>query len=99
MGPIVILFNLSSGDDIARSRANTAIFLTLISLLVLPQMAAQGILSGAALALGALMLIPYTLGTWAGRRMFDPARKRLYTIAAYTIIAGSVVMGLPIWGS
>ena len=55
MGSIVILFNLSSGDDTARSRANTAIFLTLISLLVMPQMAAQSILFGAALALGALM--------------------------------------------
>ena len=36
-------------------------------------------------------------GFGAGRRLFDPARKLLYTRVAFGIIAVSVVMGLPVW--
>jgi uncharacterized membrane protein YfcA len=97
MGPIVILFNLSSEATVARMRANTALFLTTISLLLLPQMWLQGLLSGGAVALGLILLVPYGVGTWIGRLLFDPARKVVYTRVAYAIIAVSVVMGLPIW--
>ena len=98
LGPIVILFNLSSGDDARRIRANTLVFLTLGSLFVLPQMAAQGVLAPLAIWLGILMLPAYAFGGLAGRALFNPERERLYRAVAYAMIALSIVMGLPIFG-
>ncbi|TMM54263.1 sulfite exporter TauE/SafE family protein [Sulfitobacter sabulilitoris] len=97
LGPIVILFQLSGGDTVARSRANTLVFLTVTSLLLLPFMALQGILSPEAVALGLVLLVPYGLGARIGQGLFDPARETLYRNCAYCIIAAAIVLGLPLW--
>ncbi|MEM6727107.1 MAG: sulfite exporter TauE/SafE family protein [Pseudomonadota bacterium] len=96
-GPVLVLFQLSSSDGAARSRANTLCFLTLSSLLMLPAMALGGLLAREALALGALMLIPYGVGSLMGQALFDPAREVLYRRVAYAIIAVALIAGLPIW--
>lgn len=98
MGPIVILFNLGAGAAAARTRANTLIFLTIISLLLLPQMALQGALGSAAIWLGLLLLVPYGLGSLLGQALFDPAREALYRRIAYATIALAALLGLPIFG-
>ena len=97
LGPIVILFNLATGDEAARVRANTLIFLTLGSLLVVPQMALQGLLAPSAIWLGALMLPAYGGGNLVGRSLFAPGRGALYRRVAYTIIGLAIVAGLPIF--
>jgi uncharacterized membrane protein YfcA len=97
MGPIVILFNLGSGASVSITRANTLVFLTLISLLMLPQMALQGVLSRPAIWLGLIMLVPYGLGTLVGRRFFNPEFELVYRRTAYAIIALAAIVGLPIW--
>ncbi|MEO0700675.1 MAG: sulfite exporter TauE/SafE family protein [Pseudomonadota bacterium] len=94
LGPIVILFNLASGDDARRVRANTMVFLTIGSLFVIPQMALQGLIAGSSLWLGALMLPTYAIGGLLGRRLFNPACESLYRNVAYTIIALAVLVGL-----
>lgn len=94
LGPIVILFNLASGDDARRVRANTMVFLTIGSLFVIPQMALQGLIAGSSLWLGALMLPTYAIGGLLGRRLFNPACESLYRNVAYTIIALAVLAGL-----
>ncbi len=94
LGPAVILFNLASGGGAARMRANTMVFLTLGSLLVIPQMALQGLISAEALWLGALLLPAYGAGGLAGQKLFDPARERLYRGAAYALIAVAIALGL-----
>ncbi|MEM9578314.1 MAG: sulfite exporter TauE/SafE family protein [Pseudomonadota bacterium] len=96
-GPLVILFQLSGQDSVTRSRANTLIFLTFSSLSLLPLMALQGVIGWPAVGLGLLLLVPYGLGTLAGRRFFDPDREKLYRQVAYLIIAASAIMGLPLW--
>ncbi|MEL6167742.1 MAG: sulfite exporter TauE/SafE family protein [Pseudomonadota bacterium] len=98
LGPVVILFNLSSGDDARRMRANTLIFLTLASLFVVPQMALQGLISAEALWLGAVLFPAYGLGNIVGRGLFNPAHEGLYRYIAYAIIGASVLLGLPIFG-
>lgn len=97
LGPIAILFQLSGADSVSRSRANTLVFLTITSLLLLPFMALQGILGPAAVALGLLLLIPYGLGARAGQAMFNPAQEKLYRLCAYCIIAAAILLGLPLW--
>ncbi|WP_299674400.1 sulfite exporter TauE/SafE family protein [uncultured Roseobacter sp.] len=96
-GPLVILFQLGGRDNITRSRANTLIFLTLSSLSLVPLMALQGVIGWQAVWLGLVMLLPYAAGTLVGRTLFDPDRETLYRRVAYAVVAGAVLIGLPIW--
>ncbi|MDJ1009505.1 MAG: sulfite exporter TauE/SafE family protein [Paracoccaceae bacterium] len=94
-GPPLVLFQLGGQDGAARSRANTIVPLTLSSFAVLPVLALQGALAAPAIWLGLLILPLYALGGFIGRRLFDPARARLYRWSAYAIIAVAAVAGLP----
>lgn len=96
-GPVVILFNLASGQSAEVTRANTAVFLTLSSLTFLPQLWLQGLLSADAVWLGLALLLFYGSGTILGARLFHPGREMLYRAIAYVIIAGAAIAGLPIW--
>jgi uncharacterized membrane protein YfcA len=98
-GPVMVLFQLSSADGAARSRANTIVFLTLSSLLMLPLLAVQGGVSAQALWIGMLMLPAYGIGTLIGQALFAPALESLYRRAAYGIIGAAIVAGLPVWGA
>ena len=97
LGPIVVLFQLASPDGAGRSRANTIIFLTLGTMLLLPVMWLSGDLPPEALWLGILLLAPYGLGTLVGQALFDPARDALYRRVAYLVIGAAIVAGLPVW--
>ncbi|MBF9058547.1 TSUP family transporter [Rhodobacterales bacterium HKCCSP123] len=96
-GPVVILFNLGAGAPAAVTRANTLVFLTLSSGLLLPQMWAQGLLRLEALWLGLLLVGPYALGNRIGQALFDPGAEAVYRSVAYAIIAASALAGLPVW--
>ncbi|HSG57043.1 MAG TPA: sulfite exporter TauE/SafE family protein, partial [Paracoccaceae bacterium] len=52
LAPVMVLFQLSGRDSLARSRATAVVFLTVNSLLLLPLMALQGVLTATAVALG-----------------------------------------------
>lgn len=97
LGPVMVLFQLAGRDGAARNRATSLVFLTTTSVLLLPLMALQGILGIAAIPLGLVMLVPYGVGTWIGRRMFRPEAERLYRGAAYMLIAVAIVIGLPLF--
>lgn len=96
-GPVVILFNLGAGAPAARTRANTLVFLTLCSGILLGQLWLQRLLPPAAIWLGVVLMLPYGVGNWIGQALFDPAAERLYRRVAYAIIAASALVGLPIW--
>jgi len=97
MGPVMVLFQLAGCDSVAQSRATAVVFLTLTSLLLLPLMAVQGALTGAAVALGLVLLVPYGIGTAIGQWLFQPKLERLYRTVAYAIIAMAILSGLPLW--
>ena len=96
-GPIMVLFQLAGKDNPATTRATTIVFLTLTSLLMLPLLYFQGLLTATALVLGALLLVPYGFGAVVGQSLFTPGRERFYRIVAYIIIGAATLAGLPIW--
>lgn len=96
-GPPVILLYMASTLPVTAIRANNMLYLILADLLILALFWWNGYLVASALALGALMILPYTFGNWTGGRLFRPEAERGYRAAAYTIIAGSAILGLPIW--
>lgn len=98
VGPIMVLFQLSGSEGVARARANTLVFLTLTGLLTVPLMALQGLLTPEAVVLGLCLIVPYGVASRIGQALFDPGRQVLYRRVAYAIIAAAIVMGLPIYG-
>lgn len=96
-GPPIILLYMASTLPIAAIRANNMLYLILADILLLAVLWWNGFLVASALMLGLLMILPYTLGNWAGARLFRPGAERFYRWAAYLIIAGSALMGLPLW--
>ncbi|MEN8660351.1 MAG: sulfite exporter TauE/SafE family protein, partial [Marivita sp.] len=63
LGPIMVLFQLAGRDAIATTRATTVVFLTATSLLLLPLMYLQGMLTPTAVTLGVVLLVPYGAGS------------------------------------
>lgn len=96
-GPPVIMLYMASTLPVSAIRANLTLYLILADVLILAVFWWNGFLVPAALMLGLLMILPYTLGNWAGARLFRPSAERYYRAAAYTIIAGSAILGLPVW--
>ena len=96
-GPPIILLYMASTLPITAIRANNMLYLILADVLLLAVLWWNGYLVVTAVMLGVLMILPYTLGNWAGARLFRPEAERLYRRAAYLIIAGSALLGLPLW--
>ena len=78
-------------------RANNTLYLLVADVIMLGVLAWNGFLVSSALVLGLLMILPYSLGNWAGAALFRPEAEKFYRLAAYAIIAGSALMGLPLW--
>lgn len=96
-GPPVIMLYMASTLPVSAVRANLTLYLILADLIMLAVLAWNGYLVAAALLLGVLMIVPYSLGNWLGAVLFRPEAEKIYRMAAYTIIAGSALMGLPVW--
>lgn len=96
-GPPIILLYMASTLPVTAIRANSMLYLILADILLLAVLWWNGYLVVTALMLGVLMILPYTLGNWVGALLFRPGAERYYRGAAYLIIAGSALLGLPVW--
>ncbi|MEM7710455.1 MAG: sulfite exporter TauE/SafE family protein [Pseudomonadota bacterium] len=96
LGPVVILVALSGGDGAAKMRANLATFLTTVTVILLPSLWWQGVLPPPILWTGLILTPIYMAGTLLGQRLFRPGAERLYRATAYAIVAGAVLLGLPV---
>ncbi|MGD9864089.1 MAG: sulfite exporter TauE/SafE family protein [Pseudodonghicola sp.] len=97
-GPPVILLYMASPNPAPVVRASTMSYLFLYDLLLLAMLAVQGALIGVPVVLGLMLALPNLAGNMMGAAIFRPGLDRAYRSVAYTIIAGSAVMGLPVWG-
>lgn len=97
-GPPAILFYLASPLPAPVVRANMMIYLYATVVVLLSVFFLTGRLSGTALAIGALMTPLFLIGTVVGARLFRPGNERGFRAAAYAVIAGSAIVGLPVWG-
>lgn len=97
-GPPVIILYMASGLPPAMVRANLMLFLIVADLILIAVFWLGGHLTANAVTLGLTLLLPYVAGNWLGARMFRPEAEIMYRRIAYAIIAGSAILGLPIWG-
>lgn len=96
-GPPVILLYMARPLPVTVIRANILLFLVVGDILMLAVFAASGLLALQPLLLGLALMLPYMAAVWIGAQVFDPGRETVYRWAAYAIIAGSVINGLPVW--
>lgn len=96
-GPPVILLYMASSQPVAQIRANTMIFLFVFDFVLLSILWLSGRGSWPPFMAGLLLAVPNSLGNLAGQALFDPARVRVYRLIAYSVVAISAVMGLPVW--
>ncbi|MCO4840094.1 MAG: sulfite exporter TauE/SafE family protein [Rhodobacteraceae bacterium] len=98
-GPPVTVLYMASRLPAQTVRANLILFLLLADVLIFPIMALQGMLSLQPILIGLIMLLPYMAGSAVGVALFDPTKERVYRVVAYIVIAGSALIGLPVWMS
>ena len=96
-GPPVILFYMAGGTAPAQVRANLTMFLVAVDVGLIALLAAVGRLEAAAVATGLMLLIPFSLAKLIGSRLFDPGRVRACRRAAFALIVGAALAGLPLW--
>ena len=94
-GPPVTALYIASTLPVETVRANMILFLILADILIFPIMALQGMLSLQPLLIGALVILPYMIGSAVGAYFFDPVKEKNYRIVAYIVIACSAIVGLP----
>ena len=96
-GPPVIMLYLASNLPPVVIRANLFIYLIVADVLLLVYFGLKDILSVQAIILGIIVSISYLAALWLGSLLFNPEKEKTYRIAAYVIIAGSAITGLPLW--
>lgn len=96
-GPPVIMLYMASPHPVAVIRANIMIYLLLCDLVMIAVLQVNGFLVLSALALGAVLALPYLLGNVLGGWLFQPRFERSYRAVAYFIIAASALNGLPVF--
>lgn len=96
-GPVVIVFYLANARDITKVRANTILFLAVLDIVILANLALGDPIAARTFWLALLLGIPYVLATFLGKAAFDPRLERVYRLSAYSVIALAVVTSLPVF--
>lgn len=96
-GPAVILSYMSSARRPEVIRGNTMMYLFLVDILSFVVFFIKGLLVAMPMMIGLVLAVPYSVVGIVGTRIFNPEKEHLYRRVAYCLIAGSAVLGLPIW--
>ena len=96
-GPAVILSYMTSTRRPAVIRGNTMLYLFFVDLIAFLMFLTKGLLAALPLMIGLLLVVPYTIAGLVGARIFNPEKEYIYRRVAYALIAGSAILGMPIW--
>lgn len=96
-GPAVILTYMTSTRRASVIRGNTMIYLFMVDMVAFLMFLTKGLLAALPLVIGLLMVVPYTIAGLIGARIFNPEKEYIYRRVAYGLIAGSAILGMPIW--
>ena len=96
-GPPVILFYLAGTKSAAIMRANTILFLALLDIGIVANMAARGLIDWTMIPLTAALALPYGAGIVTGQRLFHPDLEAVYRRLAYLVIGVAILTGLPLF--
>ncbi|MEM9198906.1 MAG: TSUP family transporter [Pseudomonadota bacterium] len=96
-GPPVIVFFLGGPDRAMQVRASIIAYFIASSVLTFVVFGLRSALTAENLAWGAALTLPFLAGTLTGTRLFARAGEAQFRGVAYAVIAGAVVLALPLW--
>ena len=97
-GPQVIMLYMASSNPAPVVRASIMAYLFCYDALLIAVLGLKAVLASMPLLIGALMVVPNTLGNILGAAIFRPSLERVYRVVAYVIVAISAISALPVWG-
>jgi uncharacterized membrane protein YfcA len=95
-GPVVIIFYLANARSAAVVRSNTIVFLAVLDVVLVANLAVFGHASAATFWIAVIMGLPYLVTTLIGQALFDPKLEKTYRYVAYGVIGLALVSGLPL---
>lgn len=96
-GPPVIMLYMASALPAAAIRANFLLYLLTIDLSMIVTLTLFDLLETGAMLVGVILAAPYMLSNALGARLFHPRAEPVFRAVAYTVIALSAGLGLPLW--
>lgn len=96
-GPPVIMLYMASTLPGAVVRATLLLYLFVLDSMMIVMLAAFGMLDPAMVLIGLVLLLPFVAANVIGGQLFKFGSERQFRAVAYTIIAGSAILGLPLW--
>ncbi|MEM6940769.1 MAG: TSUP family transporter [Pseudomonadota bacterium] len=96
-GPILIIFYLANARKPEAVRANMILFLGSLDVLLIANIWIAGTATWKIIWVGLIVSVPYLFSIRLGQALFDPARETAYRAAAYAVVAGALLTGLPLW--
>ena len=78
-------------------RATLLLYLFVLDSMMILMLAAFGMLDPAMVLIGLVLLLPFVAANVIGGQLFKFGSERQFRAVAYTIIAGSAILGLPLW--
>jgi uncharacterized protein len=98
-GPPVVAYWLGGAQRADIMRASTILFFAVSSATTLVSYAVGGLLTRDVAQLSLLILPFFALGLWLGSKMFGLASDRTFRRICYGLIALSLLVSLPLWGT
>ncbi|MEM6666731.1 MAG: sulfite exporter TauE/SafE family protein [Pseudomonadota bacterium] len=95
-GPPAILYWISGPAEKHVLRANTQVFLGLMTIFTLSSFFIAGVFTRQSIIWGIALMVPYGAGLFAGAQVFPFASERIYRKVAFGLILLAVALSLPI---
>ncbi|MFC6584846.1 hypothetical protein [Sulfitobacter aestuariivivens] len=96
-GPPVIMLYMASKLPVSVIRANFLLYLVAIDLLLFPLLWLADMLVWKIVVLGLLIGVPNLIANYVGALLFKPGAEKVFRAVAYSVIAASAIIGLPVW--
>jgi uncharacterized protein len=97
-GPPVVAYWLGSDTKAAVMRASIFVYFAIGSATTIVSYSIGGLLTAPVFTLSLMVLPFFGLGLWAGNHMFGFASETFFRRACLALIAGSLLVSLPLWG-
>lgn len=95
-GPLVVVFLLAGSNTAHEVRPGVMAYFSFSTLLRVAVFSLYGVFSLAILSLGALLVVPYLIGIWAGSRLFRGVSERLFRAVVLALVAAMGIVAL-VW--
>jgi uncharacterized membrane protein YfcA len=94
-GPPVVAYWLGGKTGFAKVRANVILYFSVSTCFSVVSYCAGGLFAEAVFAMTAIILPSYSIGLFAGSKLFGLAKESTFRIISHVLIGASAVIGMP----